>query len=181
MSTFLAKLWKALHLPKSLQLSIMRIFQDQFLIGVSGIVFNNKNEILLFKHTYRTHPWSLPGGYLKAREHPMEGLEREIKEESGLMVSIDERLKIRTDRESARLDICYVGMCIGGTFKSSHEVVEAEFFSFEKLPLILPDQLLLIKRALLQRIEAKKIKPVAATSKPKLTFMQKAVKMFLRW
>jgi len=68
--TILAKIWKALRLPKGVQLFVMRLFQERFLIGVTGIIFNEKDEILLFKHTYRAHAWSLPGGYLKAGEHP---------------------------------------------------------------------------------------------------------------
>lgn len=128
----------------------MRIIQDQFLIGVTGIIFNDKQEVLLFKHTYRQTAWSLPGGYLKSKEHPGEGLEREIKEESGLVVSADQQLKTRTDRETARLDICYVGKFIGGEFTPSHEVSEHGFFSFENLPLISTNQLYLIELAINQ-------------------------------
>lgn len=117
MNSVFASIWKVLHLSKGIQLSIMRLFQDQFLIGVTGIIFNKNNEILLMKHTYRQSQWSLPGGYIKAREHPSEALEREIQEESGLIVSADKRLKIRTDRETARLDICYIGEFMGGEFK----------------------------------------------------------------
>ena len=86
----------------------MRKMQDQFLVGVTGVILNEKKEVLLFHHTYRQNEWGLPGGYIKAAEHPKEGLEREIAEESGYIVSIDERYKIRTDRESARLDVQYV-------------------------------------------------------------------------
>lgn len=126
----------------------MRFFQDQFLIGVTGIIFNDKNEILLFKHTYRSHAWSLPGGYMKAGEHPRETLEREIKEESGLVVSMDESLKTRTDRDIARLDMCYIGVLIGGEFKASHEVSEYGFFAKENLPLLRKNQLFLVNEAL---------------------------------
>jgi ADP-ribose pyrophosphatase YjhB (NUDIX family) len=149
--TLLTKLWKALHLPKGLQLLIMRFFQDQFLVGVTGIIFNDKNEILLFKHTYRSHAWSLPGGYMKAGEHPRETLEREIKEESGLVVSMDESLKTRTDRLSARLDMCYIGVLIGGEFSATHEVSEYGFFTQDKLPLLRKNQLFLIDEALKQK------------------------------
>ena len=126
----------------------MRFIQDQFLVGVTGIIFNDKNEILLFKHTYRTHSWSLPGGYLKAGEHPCEGLEREIKEESGFVVSVDESLKTRTDRDSARLDLCYTGILIGGDFIKTHEVSEYGFFTQDKLPLLRKNQLFLIDEVL---------------------------------
>lgn len=148
MKLFLAKLWKSLRLPKGIQLLVMRFMQDQFLIGVTGIFFNQKREILLFKHTYRQTEWSLPGGYLKAREHPAEGLEREIEEESGFVVSADRQMKTRTDRETARIDVCYVGTFIGGDFRASDEVTAHGFFAFEKLPLISKNQLLLIEQAL---------------------------------
>ncbi|MDO8340831.1 MAG: NUDIX domain-containing protein [Candidatus Woesebacteria bacterium] len=128
----------------------MRFFQDQFLVGVTGIIFNDKNEILLFKHTYRSHAWSLPGGYLKSGEHPREALEREIKEESGLVVSIDESLKTRTDRDTARLDMCYIGVLIGGDFSPTSEVSEYGFFTQDKLPLLRKNQVFLIDEALKQ-------------------------------
>jgi 8-oxo-dGTP diphosphatase len=146
-----AKIWKMLRLPKGMQLKIMRLFQDEFLVGVTGIIFNDRDEILVFKHSYRLHAWSLPGGYLKAGEHPREGLEREIEEESGFVVSIDERVRIRTDREVGRLDICYVGKLIGGDFKPTHEVLECGFFSQEKLPLLRKNQVLLIDDVIRER------------------------------
>jgi len=130
----------------------MRFVQDQFLVGVTGIIFNEKNEILLFKHTYRTHSWSLPGGYMKAGEHPREAIEREIKEESNLVVSIDDPLKTRTDRETARIDMCYTGAYIGGDFTPSHEVSEYGFFSQDTLPLLRKNQVFLIDEALNQRL-----------------------------
>ena len=128
----------------------MRFLQDQFLVGVTGIIFNDKNEILLFKHTYRSHAWSLPGGYLKSGEHPREALEREIKEESGLVVSIDDSLKTRTDRDTARLDMCYIGILIGGDFTPTSEVSEYGFFTKDKLPLLRKNQIFLIDEALKQ-------------------------------
>jgi ADP-ribose pyrophosphatase YjhB (NUDIX family) len=148
MKILLAKIWKKLCLPKGLQLFVMRFFQDQFLVGVTGIILNNKREILLFKHIYRPHAWSLPGGYLKSGEHPREALEREIKEESGLVVSVDEALKTRTDRETARLDLCYTGVLIGGDFVATHEVSDYGFFSQDKLPLLRTNQVFLIDEVL---------------------------------
>ena len=151
MKSFLAKVWKLLNLPKGVQLFFMRFFQNQFLVGVTGIIFNEKSEVLLFKHTYRKHSWSLPGGYLKSGEHPTEGLEREIKEESNLVVSVDSSLKTRTDRTSARLDLCYIGVFIGGEFIPSQEVSDYGFFSQEKMPLLRSNQVFLIEEALQQK------------------------------
>ncbi len=167
MKPILARLWRFLRLPKQLQLLIMRLIQDQFLIGVTGIIFNDKQEILLFKHSYRQTVWSLPGGYLKSKEHPQEGLEREIKEESGLIVSADTELKTRTDRDTARLDICYVGKFIGGKFTPSHEVTEHGFFSFADLPLISANQLYLIELALNQKKDLPAARPTSFISRLK--------------
>lgn len=150
MNDWLGQLWKHLSLAKNAQLRIMRVLQDEFLVGVTGIIFNAKNEILLVKHTYRGN-WSLPGGYIKKGEHPKEALEREIKEETELVVSADERMKIRTDRDSARLDITYMGEFIGGEFKPSKEVSEVGFFAFDKLPLLRKDQVVFIDQALKKR------------------------------
>ena len=151
MMNIAAKIWRRLHLPANWQLGIMKLLQDQFLIGVTGLIFNDKNEILLFKHTYRNYEWSLPGGYIKAREHPKEGLEREIEEESGFTVSVSKRLKIRTDRDAARLDIVYVGTFIAGDFRPSSEVTDARFFTFDTLPRISKDQLILIDKVMNSR------------------------------
>lgn len=151
MRKFLLLLWRKLNLSKHFQLNIIRIFQDQFLVGVTGLIFNKQNEVLLFRHTYRQRAWSLPGGYMNGKEHPKEALMREIKEESGFTVSIDWRMKVRTDRETARLDISYIGTFIGGTFIPSDEVTEARFCSLKNLPSIRKDQLFLIEKAIEQR------------------------------
>jgi ADP-ribose pyrophosphatase YjhB (NUDIX family) len=150
MKSFLAKVWKFLNMPKGVQLFFMRFFQNQFLVGVTGIILNEKREILLFKHTYRQHSWSLPGGYMKSGEHPAEALEREIKEESGFIVSVDKSFKTRTDRTSSRLDLCYLGLFIGGEFKKSEEVSDYGFFAQDRMPLLRSNQVFLIEEALHQ-------------------------------
>ena len=88
---------------------------------------------------------------MKAKEHPKEALEREILEESGLVVSADEQMKLRTDRDTARLDICLIGKHIGGEFKSSAEVSEVGFFTFDTLPRISNTQIVMIEQALKQK------------------------------
>jgi len=101
----LLRLWKKLPLSKFAQMGIMRLVNDQFLIGVTGIIFNDKHEVLLLKHTYRDVAWSLPGGFLKAGEHPKSGLAREIYEETKFVVHV-ERI-IKTEHDGKMLDsIC---------------------------------------------------------------------------
>ncbi len=156
MKSLLAKAWQLFHLTKRIQLTIMRLTQDEFLIGVTGVILNNNNEILIVNHSYRDGEyWSLPGGYMKGKEHPREGLAREIEEETGYIVRIDEEIRIRTDRETARLDISLLGRHIGGAFSPSHEVKDARFFTFDTLPLLSQNQLMLIKEVLEKKTKKK--------------------------
>lgn len=167
----LSKLWRFLSLPKNLQLYIMRLTQNEFLIGVTGVILNANNEVLICKHNYRQIKWSLPGGYIKGKEHPKEGLAREIEEETGFIVRIGKQLRIRTDRETARLDISFVGSYIGGEFRPSHEVSEARFFSFENLPVLSQNQLLLINEVWQRR-------PYMETGRPEETVIAKIKSFF---
>lgn len=144
----LLKLWRFLNLSGRTQIFIMKLFQDKFLVGVTGLIFDEKDRILLFKHTYRQNPWGLPGGFVQAHEHPAAAVEREIEEESGLVISIDERLEIRFNEASSKLDICYLGTFIGGEFRKSDEVSDFGLFALNDLPLIPKNQTILIAQAL---------------------------------
>lgn len=148
MHLLLAKFWRLLNLPKGLQLFIMRMLNDEFLIGVTGVIVNDKSEVLLVKHTYRQTEWSLPGGYLKRGEHPLEGIEREILEETGLEVKIEKIFKTGHDAKSARLDMSCFGKFIGGRFIPSAEVSSHGFYAFDNLPEIGENQKKLIKHIL---------------------------------
>lgn len=148
MKRLLAKVWKLLNFPPKVQVKILRLFQDSYLVGVTGIIFNKQNQILLVKHTYRGSGWSLPGGYINAHEHPRQALEREIFEETGFTVSADTRIRIKTHLETTRIDITYIGTFIGGEFKQCAEVSEAAFFAFDELPKLTSDHIVIINHAI---------------------------------
>lgn len=58
-------------------------------VGVKGVVINANNEILLVEHTY-CDGWYFPGGGVKSGETPSRALARELKEETGVIVSESE-------------------------------------------------------------------------------------------
>lgn len=181
MMPLLTEIWRVFAFPKRLQLAIMRLTQDEFLIGVTGVILNLNNEILVCKHTYRQGPaWSLPGGYIKGKESPKEGLMREVEEETGFIVRIDEEMRIRTDRSTARLDISFIGRFIGGTFRPSDEVSEAGFFSFDNLPALSQNQLMLIKEVLDRKTNEVHKKKRQASINSGLSFWEKTAKIFGR-
>ena len=57
------------------------------IVAVAGVVENDKEEILLVK-TYHGG-WVFPGGQVEVGENLMEAVEREIKEESGIVVNVE--------------------------------------------------------------------------------------------
>jgi len=134
------QLWKHLRLAKAFQIKMLRLVNDEFLIGVTGVIFNDKQELLLVKHSYRRVAWSLPGGYLQAKEHPKKGLEREIYEETNFKVHVEKILMTKHDKETPRIDMCYVGIYSKGKFKASDEVIDFGFFAKDKLPKLIDDQ-----------------------------------------
>ena len=119
----------------------MWLITQKFLVGVVGIVLNESGEVLLLKHTYRgKYPWGLPGGWLKRGEQPMEALQREIKEETGMEVEVIKPLIVSGDDQWPRVDLIFLCQVINGAFSASEEVSSARFFGQGDLPDLMPEQ-----------------------------------------
>lgn len=57
-------------------------------VSVAGIVINDRDEVLVIKRRDNGH-WEMPGGILELNETFEEGVIREIREETGMTVTID--------------------------------------------------------------------------------------------
>lgn len=163
--------WKHLPLGKTLRRIGLWIFNDRFLIGVTGVIFDKKNRILLLKHTYRKNPWSLPGGYLQSQEYPKSGLQREIFEETAFKVKIIRIITTKTDQKG-RIDLSYFGEYVSGKFTPSEEVNDYKWVKIDQLPRLIADQYEQIheayKRKLLYDARKKEIKRVKTPSTSRL-------------
>jgi 8-oxo-dGTP diphosphatase len=51
-------------------------------VGVFAAIFNKENHILLVKIKYGSQNWTLPGGHLDSNESPIDGVKREVLEET---------------------------------------------------------------------------------------------------
>lgn len=140
--SFLLSLWGRLPLPKYLRWAIVAAFVPKFAVGIAGVIFNEKDEILLFHHTYRgkRFPWGLPGGWLNPREDPPQAIVREIHEETGLHVRAMTPLLVENALIVRHLTIIYLCEITEGTFHPSPEVDAIQFFSREALPPMLLTQ-----------------------------------------
>jgi 8-oxo-dGTP diphosphatase len=71
----------------SLQWRVLWATQHKYIVGVSGVVHDDRGRILVLRHRYwSAAAWGLPGGYMKAGETPAEALAREVREETGLSI-----------------------------------------------------------------------------------------------
>jgi ADP-ribose pyrophosphatase YjhB (NUDIX family) len=144
-------LWRTVRLPDTLRWMVVANTNQKFLVGVSAVILNEQNEVLLFEHTYRSpYAWGLPSGWLQRSEDPAQGIEREVYEESHLAVRITGILSITAARSVPRVDLVYQGTPAGGVFQPSDEVSAAQFFAQNALPPLMVNQLGLIQLAIEQ-------------------------------
>jgi 8-oxo-dGTP diphosphatase len=93
----------------------------------------------------RAHPpfegfWDIPGGFLEEGEDPLDGLRRELKEETGLEVEPQRFLGIWMDRyggdstAKATLNLYWTARVVGGEAAPADDVAELRWFGRGELP-----------------------------------------------
>ncbi len=110
-----------------------------------AFIFSDKNEVLLAKRDREPYKgvWTIPGGYLEADEQPMDGIKRELKEETGCNV---EPYKLfgfylchfddLTQGWRYTLNIIYLSKITKGKMQPADDVSDLQYFSLNKLPKI---------------------------------------------
>ena len=125
--TLIIKIYKNIPIPIAAKKKIVSFFNKKFLVAVQGIVMNDKNEILLLKHTYRQLPWGMPGGWMEY-ESPEEGIVREVFEETSMKIKAEKIITSKYSSNPHRIDIYIKCSYIEGEFKESPEVSDYGFF-----------------------------------------------------
>ena len=143
-------LWKVAPLPRRVRWWLLWLGNAKFLVGVTAIVFDDAERVLLLKHTYRKrHPWGPPGGWVGAREDPAAALARELREETGLDITVGEAFHVRGYRDAAKIDFYFLCRHHGGAFRPSAEIAAMRFCPLDELPPdLLPGQRAIFARAL---------------------------------
>lgn len=107
-------------------------------IDTRASVFKD-NKILLVHENNGT--WSLPGGWCDVLESVKSNTIKEVKEETGLIVSADKLISVQDWRLHNVCNYAY-GVCkifvlcsiIGGEFEENIETTETKYFSLDELP-----------------------------------------------
>jgi ADP-ribose pyrophosphatase YjhB (NUDIX family) len=89
--------------------------------------------------------WDIPGGFLEEGEHPLDGLRRELREETGLEVEPLEFLGVWMDRyggdstAEATLNLYWTARVESGEARAADDVDDLRWFEPDELPA--PDEL----------------------------------------
>ena len=105
----------------------------QFTIGVFGIIFNEKMEVLLC-HRTDYDLWNLPGGRLEDGEAPWGGVIREIKEETGLDAKILKLVGIYNKSDKNEIAFSFLCEVVNGSVAVNDEADKIQYFAFNDLP-----------------------------------------------
>jgi ADP-ribose pyrophosphatase YjhB (NUDIX family) len=94
------------------------------------------NSILLVKRGIEPRKgwWALPGGFVDEGEGHEEGGIREVKEETGIIVTLERLLASIPLRRKNEVLNFYVGTAIGGELTTSNETLEVKYFPLDQLP-----------------------------------------------
>ena len=86
----LLRIWRDVPFPGWLRYLFLRVLNPSFMVGAMALIQDDAGRLLILEHTYRREvPWGLPGGWLRRSESPETGLQREVLEETGLVVRVD--------------------------------------------------------------------------------------------
>lgn len=128
-------IWRHAPFPRGLRSRVIRGANDEFLIGVIALIYDDHGRLMLVRNTYDPRfEWSLPGGWMGRYEQPRECITRELREETGYEITVECLIEARTRHKLPSVDLIYRCRVTGGAFRASAEVVEAQFFRLDELP-----------------------------------------------
>jgi 8-oxo-dGTP diphosphatase len=111
-----------------------RLLQARFTAGVVGIVVDDQQRVLLVEHVFHPYcPWGLPGGWVDRQEHPAHAIQRELREELGLIVNVGRLIHMNMN-EPGHLDFAYACSAQGQVQSLSYELLGYQWYHLDELP-----------------------------------------------
>jgi ADP-ribose pyrophosphatase YjhB (NUDIX family) len=109
---------------------------------VGALVEDGDGRVLLARRAAEPFKgrWDIPGGFLEEGEHPLDGLRRELREETGLEVEPREFLGVWMDRyggestAEATLNLYWTARVQSGEALAADDVDDLRWFQADELP-----------------------------------------------
>jgi 8-oxo-dGTP pyrophosphatase MutT (NUDIX family) len=100
------------------------------------IAFDDRDRVLLVRHSYGPRVWTLPGGGIGRGEHPEQAAVREIGEELGCELAGLTAIEIAEERVAGSFETrhIFVARLVGEPVPDRREIVAVAFVDPDRLP-----------------------------------------------
>ncbi len=109
----------------------------QHIVAVGALVTDDDSNILLARHPERG--WEIPGGYVHSGEDLITALKREIKEETGVdvsvgaLVGIHQNIQAESTQVPTKVIFDFLAHKLYGELRTSDEHLEVRWFSRDEV------------------------------------------------
>jgi ADP-ribose pyrophosphatase YjhB (NUDIX family) len=118
------------------------VYYAQSAPAASALVFDDVGRVLLGRRAFEPDAglWDLLGGFLEEGEPPLDGLHRELLEETGLQVEAGPFLGVFVDTygegdgATSVLNLAWEARVVGGEPQPADDVSELRWFDLDDLP-----------------------------------------------
>jgi 8-oxo-dGTP diphosphatase len=110
--------------------------RPRFTVGVIGVLLNEDQKALIVEHVFHPRtPWGLPGGWVDRSEGLTQTLEREMKEELGLSVSVNTVLIVEIAKQHPyHIDVVFLCDSDTPVGKISSELLSYKWINLPEAP-----------------------------------------------
>lgn len=112
---------------------MVRIHEPTHRVGAFAIIRDEQGRVLLSRRS-DSGWWNLPGGGVESHESVTEGVQREVREETSLEVSIGRLVGVYSKPQKHEVVLTFEARVIGGTLQPSDEADHHEWFAPDSLP-----------------------------------------------
>ncbi|MEO3925873.1 NUDIX domain-containing protein [Micromonosporaceae bacterium B7E4] len=100
---------------------------SQHPVSVAAVIVNDEDQVLVIKRRDNGH-WEPPGGVLELGESILDGLRREVREETGLEIEPERLTGVYKNMQRGIVALVFRAHVAGGQLRSSEETVQAEWW-----------------------------------------------------
>ncbi len=104
-----------------------------------GVLILEGNRVLLVRRRFEPYKgkWAIPAGFIEYGEDVRDTAIREIEEETGLVIELDNLHTVEScfdDPRGNTILVLYTGCVTGGELRAGDDADEASFFPLDELP-----------------------------------------------